>query len=72
VRYLSISHPGDSWSYDIYSQAAMAVLHGNPRPLGALTPRIRTLIAEGESQSASRMFTYYNAIQPVAKIYQDF
>ena len=32
VRYASISHPGDSWSYDIYSQAGMAVLHGNPQP----------------------------------------
>src|SRR5689334_23071882 len=71
-RYLSISHPGDSWSYDIFSQAAMAILHGNPRPLGSLTPRIRALIAEGESQSASRMFTYYNAIQPVARVYQGF
>jgi hypothetical protein len=72
ARYLSVFHPGDSWSYDIYSQTGMAILHGNPRPLGSLTPRIRTLIAEGESQSAFRMFTYYNAIQPVAQIYQGF
>jgi hypothetical protein len=40
--------------------------------LGALTPYVRTLLAAGESQSAFRMFTYYNAIQPVAKIYQGF
>jgi hypothetical protein len=72
VRYLSIAHPGDSWSYDIFSQAGMAILHGNPRPLGSLTPRIHELIAEGESQSAFRMLTYYNAIQSEARIYQGF
>jgi hypothetical protein len=72
ARYAAIFHPGDSWSYDIYSQAGMAILHGNPRPLGQLTPRIRALLAEGESQSASRMLTYYNAIQPVAQLYQGF
>jgi hypothetical protein len=72
TRYASISHPGDSWSYDIYSQVAMAVLHGKPQPLGALTHRVQSLIAAGESQSASRMFTYYNAIQPVAQVYQGF
>ena len=72
VRYASIFHPGDSWSYDIYSQAGRALLHGNPLPLGSLTRRVRTLLAEGESQSAFRMFTYYNAIQPVAQVYQGF
>lgn len=72
VRYASIFHPGDSWSYDIYSQTGIAILHGNPQPLGALTQRVHSLIAEGESQSASRMFTYYNAIQPVAQVYQGF
>lgn len=72
VRYASIFHPGDSWSYDIYSQAGQAILHGNPAPLGALTPFVRTLLADGESQSAFRMFTYYNAIQPQARIYQGF
>jgi hypothetical protein len=72
VRYASISHPGDSWSYDIYSQAGRAILHGNPQPLGALTRRVRAVLAAGESQSASRMFTYYNAIQPEARVYQGF
>jgi Alpha/beta hydrolase domain len=70
ARYASITHPGDSWSYDIFSQAAMAVLDGNPRPLGNLTHRVRTLLAEGESQSAFRMLTYYNAVQPLAQVYQ--
>jgi hypothetical protein len=72
ARYASISHPGDSWSYDIFSQAGMAVLHGNPRPLGPLTHSVRTVLAVGESQSAFRLFTYYNAIQPLAQLYQGF
>ena len=71
-RYASIFHPGDSFSYDIYSQAGMALLHGNPRPLGSLTPLVRTLLADGESQSAFRMLTYYNAVQPSAQVYQGF
>jgi len=64
VRYASIAHPGDSWSYDIFSQAGMAILHGTPLPLGPLTHFVRTVLAAGESQSAFRLFTYYNAIQP--------
>jgi len=72
VRYAAIFHPGDSFSYDIFSQAGMAVLHGNTLPLGRLTPQIRQVLAVGESQSAFRLFTYYNAIQPAAEIYQGF
>jgi hypothetical protein len=72
VRYASIFHPGDSWSYDIYSQAVMAILHGSPQPLGSLTPYVHTVLADGDSQSAFRLFTYYNAIEPVTNIYQGF
>jgi hypothetical protein len=72
ARYASISHPGDSWSYDIFSQAGMALLHGNPRPLGPLTHFVRTVLAAGESQSAFRLFTYYNAIQPLTQLFQGF
>jgi len=72
VRYASIAHPGDSWSYDIFSQAGMAILHGTPRPLGPLTHFVRTVLAAGESQSAFRLFTYYNAIQPQTQLYQGF
>jgi hypothetical protein len=72
ARYASIAHPGDSWSYDIFSQAGTAILRGNPRPLGPLTHSIRTVLAAGESQSAFRLFTYYNAIQPLAQLFQGF
>lgn len=71
ARYASLQHPGDSYSYDIFSQAAQAVRR--PRgvtPLGELQPQ--RLLAAGESQSAFRMVTYINAVHPVADIYDGF
>ncbi len=71
ARYKSLHHPGDQYSYDIFSQAAQAILHPNgPRPLGALQPA--RLIAAGESQSASRLVTYVDAIAPITHIYDGF
>ncbi|HSB95286.1 MAG TPA: alpha/beta hydrolase domain-containing protein [Spongiibacteraceae bacterium] len=61
ARYGSLLHPGDSFSYDMYSQAAQAVLHPQGiDPLGGL--KIEHAIAAGESQSAFRMTTYVNAL----------
>ena len=71
-RYASIFHPGDSFSYDMFSQAGMAIINGNPRPLGQLTPQVRAVLAIGESQSAFRLLTYYDAIHPEAQVYQGF
>jgi len=62
-RYAPLSHPGDSFSYDIYSQAAQAIR--NPieiDPLDGL--HAERVIATGESQSAARMVTYVNAFAP--------
>ena len=71
ARYKSLHHPGDQYSYDIFSQAAQAILHPNgPSPIGALHPE--HLIADGESQSASRLVTYVNAIQPITNIFDGF
>ena len=64
VRYGSLNHPGDSFSYDIFSQAVQAVR--NPTgldPLGGL--KARRVIAVGQSQSAFRLVTYFNAVQPL-------
>lgn len=70
-RYGELHHPGDSFSYDIYSQGAQAVR----RPLGVdplegLT--VERVIAAGQSQSASRLTTYYNAIQPTIDLFDGF
>jgi hypothetical protein len=70
-RYGSLSHPGESFSYDIYSQAGRALRSpSGPDPLGGLP--LRKLIAVGESQSAFRMVTYVNAVDPLARIYDGF
>src|SRR5580704_395534 len=65
-RYGSLQHPGDSYSYDMFTQAADVVRHpGSVKPLGTLTPA--HLIADGESQSAFRLVTYVDAIAPIQK-----
>jgi hypothetical protein len=70
-RYGSLAHPGDAYSYDIFSQAAQAVRRpGDVDVLDGLTPT--TVIAAGESQSAMRMVTYVNAVHPRAQIYDGF
>ena len=74
-RYGGLNHPGDSFSYDIFSQAGRAVAHPRPgavAPLGDLTSKVRTLVAGGQSQSGGRMITYINAVHPTAKVYDGF
>ena len=70
-RYGDLSHPGDPYSYDIFSQAAQAVRRpGDVDVLDGL--EARHVIAMGESQSAFHMVTYVDAVQPVAQIYDGF
>jgi hypothetical protein len=70
-RYSRLDHPGDAYSYDIFSQVGRALrTPGRVDLLGGL--RAEHLIADGESQSAFRMTTYANAIQPVARVYDGF
>jgi alpha/beta hydrolase family protein len=62
---------GDALSYDIFSQAAQAIRHPvGVDPLGGL--KVRRIIAIGESQSASRLATYVNSINPLANVYDGF
>ncbi len=70
TRYESLNHPGDSYSYDIYSQAGEAVRKHADSVLGGLTPK--KVLAAGESQSASRLITYIDAVQPLAHAYDGF
>ena len=70
-RYGSLLHPGNRYSYDIYSQATQALLHPQGiNPLEGLA--IKKLIASGESQSAWRMVTYVNAIAPLTRLFDGF
>jgi hypothetical protein len=68
ARYGSLEHPGDSFSYDMYSQVARAIR--TTALLGGLAPR--RVIAIGESQSAGRLTTYVNAIHPTAHVFDGF
>lgn len=62
ARYGSLVHPGDSFSYSIFQQAGQA-MHASPaKILGGLKPT--RVMAVGESQSAFRLVTYINGIQP--------
>ena len=61
----------DAMSYDIFTQVGEALKHpGSVDPLGGLRPKI--LLATGQSQSAGRLSTYVNNIQPLAKVYDGF
>jgi hypothetical protein len=66
-RYGVLDHPGDRWSFDIFSQAGRVVREG--ASLGLAPER---LIAAGHSQSAAFLVTYINAIDTLAPVYDAF
>ncbi|MGH9033092.1 MAG: alpha/beta hydrolase domain-containing protein [Acidimicrobiia bacterium] len=70
-RYGTLEHPGDDFSYDIFTQVGRAL-----RRPGAIDPldglEIEQLVADGESQSAFRMLTYVNAVHPMVEVYDGF
>jgi hypothetical protein len=65
-RYAKLTHPGDAYSYDIFSEGGRAV----PKVLGPLVPK--HLLGIGESQSAVFLTTYVNAVDPLAKVFDGF
>jgi hypothetical protein len=69
-RYGPLSHPGDDFSYDIYSQAGAAVWFESATLLGGAEPDL--VLAMGESQSAFRLTTYVDAVAPVADVYDGY
>jgi Alpha/beta hydrolase domain len=69
-RYGSLNHPGDSYSYDMFSQVGAAVRTQPSTLLGSLKPE--RVIAVGESQSAFRLNTYINAVAPIANVYDGY
>jgi hypothetical protein len=68
ARYGSLSHPGDAFSFDIFSQAGRAVRDGSL--LGGLVPR--RVLAIGESQSAVFLVTYVNEVDGEARVFDGF
>jgi hypothetical protein len=67
-RYGRLSHPGDSYAFDIFSQAGKVVKDVTAsKVLGPLVPQ--RVLAIGESQSAFYLTTYATAVDPVANVY---
>ena len=61
----------DQLSYDIFSQAAQAVMHPvDVDPLPGFDRK--RILASGASQSASRLTIYYNSIEPLTGIFDGY
>jgi hypothetical protein len=73
-RYGSLTHPGDAYAMDIYSQVGAALRSPGEVPVfgGGAHARVRHVIAAGESQSAGFLTGYLNAVQPIANVYDGF
>lgn len=70
-RYSRLSHPGDAYSFDIFSQVGRLFREGDRSGiLGGLRPDL--VLAVGESQSAMFLTTYINAVDPLANVYDGF
>jgi hypothetical protein len=70
-RYAALHHPGDAFSYDMFSHVAALILDARRNDvLRTLTPE--HVVALGESQSAFFLTTYVNAVDPLARAYNGF
>jgi hypothetical protein len=69
-RYGLLKHPGDAWSFDIFSQ--VGALLRSPSAAALNVPGAERLIALGESQSAFFLVTYINAIDQAAQVFDGF
>ena len=73
ARYTDISHPGDDYSFDMFSQAVQALRHRprpSPDPLRGLN--VRNVIACGISQSANRLHDYIDRVQEAHGVVDGF
>jgi hypothetical protein len=71
IRYEELgAHPGDDYSYDIFSQAVEAIRSDGARedggPMEGL--RVRRVVGYGQSQSAGRLNSYMNLAQNDADV----
>ncbi|HEY4377907.1 MAG TPA: alpha/beta hydrolase domain-containing protein, partial [Acidimicrobiales bacterium] len=69
ARYGTLDHPGDGYSFDIYTQVARALRLGGA-PLGGMKPA--RILAVGESQSAFALTTYADGVQPLTHAFDGF
>ena len=71
VRYAALSHPGDDYSFDMYSQIAQAFKKPPAvDPMAGL--KVQKVIAMGQSQSGTRMHDYVARVQADARVIDAF
>lgn len=71
IRYAELFHPGDAYANDIFSQAVQALRHpAGVDPMGGL--KVRRVLADGHSQSASRLHNYVQDAHPAARVIDGF
>lgn len=69
-RYGTLAHPGDAYSFDMFSQVGRVAQASPQSLLGDLVPT--QVIAAGESQSAMFMSTLVNAVHPLSPVFDGF
>lgn len=76
-RYGDLTHPGDAFAYDIFTQVGRGLLasgsasgSADPDPLGGI--EVERLLAVGESQSGFTLTTYVNGVQPLTEMFDGF
>jgi hypothetical protein len=70
ARYGTLVHPGDAYSYDIFSQVGRAAAAPSSKLLGGLAAK--HVLAVGESQSAAYLTTLVDAIHPIDAAFNGF
>jgi hypothetical protein len=71
TRYASLRHPGDAFSYDIFSQIGGLVRNAEHSSV-LRDLRVQHMVAVGESQSAMFLTSYINGVDPLAHVYDGF
>ena len=70
IRYGGLTHPGDAYSFDIFSQGALAGVAILASPDYGI--QAETIIGAGQSQSAAFLTSYLNAVHPIVDIFDGF
>jgi Alpha/beta hydrolase domain len=69
ARYGSLNHPGDDYSYDIFTQAVRSLSATGEASGGVLGGlKAQRVVVSGASQSAARVATLHNSLHPAGLI----
>ncbi len=68
-RYGDLTHPGDAFSFDIFTQSSIAAQDWLMSLYGK---QADTFIAMGQSQSAGYLTSYINGIDPIVRVFDGY